>query len=245
MRAANSIATPCRHGRQAGTGAARTTHAAEEVLCGLFAETLGVERVGIDDNFFELGGHSLLAIRLIGPIRLSLDVELNIRNLFEAPNVGALAKRLVRGRPGLSDFEVLLPIRSAGNKPPLFCIHDAGGFSWPYSKLIRHIPAEHPIFGLQARNLTQRAMRPNSVGEMAADYLNIIRKVQPVGPYNLLGWSFGGLVAHAIATQLQSIGEEVALLALLDSYPVRPETDRSDLATTMKVYRPRSQSIRS
>ena len=192
-------------------------------MCGLFAETLGVERVGIDDNFFELGGHSLLAIRLISRIRLSLDVELNIRNLFEAPNVGALAKRLVRGRPGLSDFEVLLPIRSAGNKPPLFCIHDAGGFSWPYSKLIRHIPAEHPIFGLQARNLTQRAMRPNSVGEMAADYLNIIRKVQPVGPYNLLGWSFGGLVAHAIATQLQSMGEEVALLALLDSYPVRPE----------------------
>jgi len=66
-------------------------------------------------------------------------------------------------------------------------------------------------------------MRPNSVGEMAADYLNIIRKIQPTGPYNLLGWSFGGLVAHAIATQLQSMGEEVALLAMLDSYPVRPE----------------------
>src|SRR5262245_43981798 len=177
----------------------------EEVLCGLFAEVLGVERVGIDDNFFELGGHSLLAIRLISRIRLSLDVELSIRSLFEAPNVGALAKRLVRGRPALSDFEVLLPIRPAGKKSPLFCIHDAGGFSWPYSKLMRHIPAEHPIFGLQTRNLTQRAMRPNSVGEMAAEYLNIISKIQRVEQYNLLGWSFGGLVAHAIATQLQSM----------------------------------------
>jgi thioesterase domain-containing protein len=66
-------------------------------------------------------------------------------------------------------------------------------------------------------------MRPGTIAEMAADYLSIIRKVQPAGPYNLLGWSFGGLVAHAIATQLQAMGEEVALLALLDSYPVRAE----------------------
>jgi nonribosomal peptide synthetase DhbF len=195
----------------------------EEILCGLFADALGVERVGIDDNFFELGGHSLLAIRLISRIRSSLDVEISIRSLFEAPTVEALVKRLVRGRPALSDFEVVLPIRPAGTKQPLFCIHDAGGFSWPYSKLMRHIPSEYPIYGLQARNLTQRAMRPRSIDEMAADYVNLIRKIQPVGPYNLLGWSFGGLVAHAIATQLQSIGCEVSLLALLDSYPIEQE----------------------
>ncbi|MEA3179768.1 MAG: hypothetical protein QOI59_3291, partial [Gammaproteobacteria bacterium] len=192
----------------------------EEILCGLFAEVLGVERVGIDDNFFELGGHSLLAVRLISRIRSSMDADISIRSLFEAPTVEALTKRLTRGRPALSDFEVLLPIRPAGSKLPLFCIHDAGGFSWPYSKLIRHIPPEHPIYGLQARNLTQRARRPRSIDEMAEDYLSFIRRIQPHGPYNLLGWSFGGLVAHAIATQLQSMGEEVALLALLDSYPV-------------------------
>ena len=66
-------------------------------------------------------------------------------------------------------------------------------------------------------------MRPHTIDEMAADYLKLIRKIQPAGPYNLLGWSFGGLVAHAIATQLQSTGDEVALLALLDSYPVEQE----------------------
>jgi nonribosomal peptide synthetase DhbF len=193
----------------------------EEILCGLFADVLGVARVSIDDNFFDLGGHSLLAIRLISRIRASMDSEISIRSLFEAPTVEQLAKRLIRGRPALSDFEALLPIRPSGTKLPLFCIHDAGGFSWPYSKLIRHIPADHPIYGLQARNLTQRALRPRSIDEMAEDYVGLIRRVQPHGPYNLLGWSFGGLVAHAVATRLQSDGEEVALLALLDSYPVQ------------------------
>ena len=199
----------------------------EEVLCGLFAEILGLQRIGIDENFFELGGHSLLAIRLISRVRSSLDVEISIRSLFEAPTVETLAKRLVRGRPARSDFEVLLPIRPVGSKRPLFCIHDAGGFSWPYSKLIRHVPAEYPIYGLQARSLTQREMRPSSIEEMAADYLTLIRKIQPVGPYNLLGWSFGGLVAHAIATRLQSMGQEVSLLALLDSYPIEDGDPRS------------------
>jgi nonribosomal peptide synthetase DhbF len=84
---------------------------------------------------------------------------------------------------------------------------------------MRQIPAGHPIYGLQASNFDQRDVLPETLEEMAADYLRLIRRIQPVGPYNLVGWSFGGLVAHAIATGLQSTGQQVALLALLDSYP--------------------------
>ena len=108
----------------------------------------------------------------------------------------------------------------------MFCIHPAIGFSWPYSRLIRHIPVDHPIYGLQARNLIQRDLFPRTIEDVTADYLTVIREIQPVGPYCLLGWSFGGLVAHAMATQLQSDGQEVALLGLLDSYPFAREKGR-------------------
>ena len=99
----------------------------EEMLCGLFAEVLGVERVGIDDNFFDLGGHSLLATRLISRIRSTLDVEVDIRSLFEAPTVEVLVKGLNGNCADRSQLEVLLPLRPSGRLSPLFCVHPGGG----------------------------------------------------------------------------------------------------------------------
>jgi thioesterase domain-containing protein len=106
--------------------------------------------------------------------------------------------------------------------------------SWAYSGLMRPLGAEQPLYGIQARGLADTPGSadaenpPQSIAAMAEDYLAQIRSVQPHGPYHLLGWSFGGLVAYEMATQLHAKGEHVAVLTLMDSYPTDAVDHPSD-----------------
>ncbi|WP_238782857.1 amino acid adenylation domain-containing protein [Streptomyces monomycini] len=209
----------------------------EEVFCGLFAEVLGLTGTGIDDDFFDLGGDSLAAIRLVRRIREAAGVELSVSDLFAAPTVSRLMDRLRLGVRG-DAFDVLLPLRGSGALPPLFCVHPAGGLSWAYAGLLRHLGPDRPVYGVQARGLARSEAYPTAMDELVTDYVRQIRSVRPTGPYHLLGWSFGGLAAHAIAVRLQAEGEDVAFLALLDSYPRDPEAaappvEERDVLTTL------------
>ncbi|MFI5522526.1 amino acid adenylation domain-containing protein [Streptomyces platensis] len=189
----------------------------EELLCRLFAEVLGAEQVGVDDNFFELGGHSLLATRLVSRLTALLGGAPALRDVFAAPTPARLAAQLDGG--GSSAFEVMLPLRTAGCTAPLFCVHPVAGFSWRYAALLGALSPDHPVYALQSRGLDGTEAPARSLDEMAGDYVREIRRVQPEGPYHLLGWSLGGIMAHAVATALQAQGQEVALLAVLDAYP--------------------------
>ncbi|GAA3768062.1 amino acid adenylation domain-containing protein [Streptomyces phyllanthi] len=190
----------------------------EEVLCGLFAEVLGLSRVGAEESFFELGGHSLLATRLLSRVRAVLGGHLTILDLFQAPTVADLVDRLADGARH-DPLSSLLPLRTGADRPAVFCVHPAAGISWVYAGLLSHIDAGYPVYGLQAKGLTDATANGRSWREMVKDYVEQIRSVQPEGPYRLVGWSFGAVLAHLMATDLQAGGAEVDLLALLDGYP--------------------------
>ena len=210
----------------------------EEILTTLFAEVLNRPRVSIDDDFFDLGGHSLLATRLISRIRTTLGVDLPIRALFDTPTVVQLAQHLDTDADLGDTFAELLPLRRDGELPPLFCVHAGYGVGIGYSRLLPYLPGR-PLYALQARSLTRTEELPETVEQMAADYVALIREVQPSGPYHLLGHSFGGLVVHAITSQLQDLGEEVALLAILDAYPYAAYTVKGterDEQETLAVF---------
>jgi thioesterase domain-containing protein len=144
-----------------------------------------------------------------------------MRTLFAAPTVAGLIGQM-HSSSVKDALGVLLPIRPAGTRPPIFCIHPAGGASWCYMPLARHVPPDIPLYGLQSPGLDGTGELPGSARQMADIYLRHIRAVQPSGPYHLLGWSSGGLVAHEIAVQLQAAGEQVASLIIMDAYPGSP-----------------------
>jgi thioesterase domain-containing protein/acyl carrier protein len=197
----------------------------EAQLVTICQKVLGVAPVGVTDNFFDLGGHSLLAVRLFAQIENRFGKVLPLATLFQAPTMRDLA--VVLRHEGCRQWSSLVAIRSTGSKPPLFCIHAAGANVLIYRPLANHLDAEQPLYALQALGLDGITAPLTRVEEMATYYLKEIRTVQPNGPYYLTGGSFGGLVAFEMAQQLQAQGEEVAMLALLDTYcPLHSLTER-------------------
>jgi len=193
----------------------------EAELCGLFRDVLGRAVVGPDDNFFELGGHSLLAVRLLAGAA-DLGLELSLGDVFRTPTPAGLADT---GSGTSSPLSALLPLRAGGADAPLFCVHPAVGIGWSYARLLPYLPPEVPLYALQARGLTDADSHPATMDELVKDYLELIRSVQPDGPYRLLGWSFGGGVVHTMAATLQAQGDEVELVVVLDGYPTTANPD--------------------
>ncbi|MGW7056256.1 amino acid adenylation domain-containing protein [Streptomyces sp. NPDC054887] len=194
----------------------------EALVCEIFAEVLDLPEVGIDDDFFDLGGHSMLLVRLRDRLQNATGRQLAVADLFRHPTAAALAGRLrstgEERTDGPTGLDVLFTLRSSGDRAPLWCPAPATGLGWRYAALRAHVPAEVPVHALQAPNLSG-GPAAESLDELVDAHLAELTRVQPHGPYRLLGWSLGGVVAHALACRLQERGERVELLALLDSYP--------------------------
>ena len=194
------------------------TDTLEYQLQKIWEDVLKIAPVGIWENFFDLGGHSLLAARLFAQIQKVTGCNLPLAALFQAPTIGKLAA-LIRCGGWEPLWAALVPIQTQGKQPPLFLIHPVGGNVLGYHDLASYLDKEMPIFGLQALGL-QGTHRPlETVEEMAAHYLKEIRTIRLHGPYMLVGYSSGGIVAFEMAQQLCRQGEHVPLLVLLDTAP--------------------------
>ncbi|GAA2882648.1 hypothetical protein GCM10010472_46000 [Pseudonocardia halophobica] len=200
----------------------------ERALCRLVGEVLGLggadaaDTVDPEESFFDLGGDSLTAMRLAGAIERDLGEPVGVGALMAHPTVAELAALLGAGTDAPRGREHVLTLRSGGDREPLFCVHPAGGFAWPFAGLVPHLPGDRPVLGLQLPSLSGAELREGTVDELASRYVATVRRIQPSGPYHLLGYSFGGAVAHAMAAQLAAAGERVAFTGLLDSRPPGP-----------------------
>jgi amino acid adenylation domain-containing protein len=192
----------------------------EARIAAIWAEVLGIPRVGVHDDFFLIGGNSLVALRLLARVREATGETVPVAALLQGPTVGQMAHIVADRRPA-----VRLPVvalQPEGDARPLFLVHAGGGHVACYAPLAPLLAPDQPLYAFQARGLDDGLPPLQGVEAMAAHYVEGLRRAQPRGPYRLGGWSYGGIAAFEMARQLHAAGEEVELLALLDTG--RPES---------------------
>jgi amino acid adenylation domain-containing protein len=191
----------------------------ERLVAQVFGEVVDAPDLAADDNFFDIGGNSLLATTVVTKLR-EAGHHVGVPDVFAAPTVAELAAALSQPPGESGALAPLLTLRgntSGTALAPLFVIHPAIGLSWSFAALLPHVAENRPVYGLQ--NPVLSGGRPAaSIAELAADYVRRIREVAGHGPYRLLGWSLGGIIAQEVAVALQRDGETVEQLILLDSY---------------------------
>jgi acyl transferase domain-containing protein/thioesterase domain-containing protein len=237
-------------------------NALERQLAEFWEELLGVDDIGIHDDFFELGGHSLIAVRLFAKIKKTWNAEYPISVLFQAPTIAGCAEllqdeigdvpdELVDDQatvPRVRKHRYLVPMNRVveATRPPFFLVAGMFGNVLNLRHLAGHLGADQPVYALQARGLHGDDKPHTRFEEMARDYLEEVRQIQPQGPYFLGGFSGGGISAYEMALQLISQGEQIGALVMLDTPPPPPCTPQLTWPDRVKIqaYRVRRRGLR-
>ena len=205
----------------------------ERALAELFARALDLDEVAADADFFALGGDSLSAVHLLLDIAKRFGHDPGLGAMFATPTVEGIAALLDQASGQAPDHGLAPLIRLGTGDPalaPLFTVHPAGGIAWCYRELARALSPRREVHGLQSPALDPARPLPEDIDALADGYVGEVAALQPEGPVHLVGWSVGGIIAHAMAVRLRALGREVGVLALLDAYPAEcwraePEPD--------------------
>jgi amino acid adenylation domain-containing protein len=184
----------------------------------IWENLLNVQPIGVTDNYFDLGGHSLMATRLFRRIEAEFDTNLSLATLIMTPTIEGLVEVMNSEQADALWNSLVLMQSGKPERPPLFLTHGAGGNILLYRDLIRHLGADQPVYGLQAQGLDGREQYLTRFEDMAARYIKEIREIQPHGPYYLGGYCLGGTLSFEMAKQLEEAGEEVAMVAMFETF---------------------------
>lgn len=222
----------------------------EQRLIGMWESILNHQGICPDDDFFALGGHSLLGMKLFSRIQRELGVSLPLSVLFKAPTVRLLAAEIAAKQKtlevsGYTDLsapereaiqETIVQLKSGGTLAPLFGVHGGDGGIFFYRDLAEGMNNDRPFYAFEAAVLTNGGpVESEPIETTAARYVAELNKVQPSGPVNLCGYSFGGVVAYEMARQLSSQGREIQFLGLVDTENPRAEARRLSLSERLSA----------
>ncbi|MDX1962869.1 MAG: amino acid adenylation domain-containing protein [Pirellulales bacterium] len=168
-----------------------------------------------EDDFYDLGGDSLLAARLFTAVEREFGVQLSLSELLTRSTPRSLT-RLILDKNAPAGWNCLLPIQESGELPPLYVLPGIGGGLVDYFALSRIMGNTQPIYGLQPQGSDGKSPPLTTVPQIAAQYAEQIRRLQPRGPYHILGYSFGGVVAYELAQQLRERDLSIGSLTLVD-----------------------------
>jgi thioesterase domain-containing protein/acyl carrier protein len=193
----------------------------EKQLAKIWQEILGIELIGIEDDFFIIGGHSLKALRLIEAIQKKLNYNVSINDIYENKTIHMLAQKFAINTDHNKKEDILFPLKiQANNLPILFMFHPVGGNVFCYQDLVNIWDLPFSVYGVQDPSISSGKIEYGTLLEMAQSYYQEIKKIQPHGPYYLLGYSFGGTIAYEIANLFKQDGEKISFLGMLDSWAI-------------------------
>ena len=226
----------------AGAAGDSTLHGAEVGIAAIWCSLLGLEHIDPEANFFELGGHSLLAARMLTRIDTAYGRRVTLNTLFSAPTIRKLAAAIEQKDLREFDFRQMVKLQPNGSRPPLIAINNTG----TYYPLAKRLGQDQPVISLQLFDPSVKTSEmPKTLEEVAAGYVALIQRVQPTGPYNLMGWCVAGALAFEIARQLVQNNKQVNSLYLMDAWVPRYIQRQPSLRRWIADYSLRWQMIRA